>query len=127
VTQFGWLAVGPSPGERDHGLDAELARELDRAAERLVRPPREVGVRMEWVAVAGEGADLEPARLDLGLEVRRIVRVARIVARPDLDGVETERDDAVERLWQRQLAEDDREDAELHAVTPANDGMTSSP
>ena len=53
--------------------------------------------------------------------------IALVVPRPDLDGIEAERDDAVERLRERQLAVDDSEDAELHAVMPADDGITSSP
>jgi len=86
---------------------------------------REVGVGMQRVPVAAEGADHEAALLDrveqrllLGLVAEQHVRVAvavtGVVAGAELDGLDAERSDAVEHLLDRKICEESGKDAELH-------------
>ena len=86
---------------------------------------REGRVWMEGVAVAGEGADFEPAPLDLRLVVldgllrgeevlEGAVLCAGIVAGADLDRFQPVFGDVVEGVAEGHVAEEHSEDAEFH-------------
>jgi hypothetical protein len=90
---------------------------------------------MQWIPVTAQRADRQSTLIHGSAQgagvaeqcIRIAVRAAGIVARPKFDGVEAELDDAVERLLQREIREEDGEDADLYAATPAKSGMISSP
>ena len=118
--------VARAAGEEIDRVDAELDREAGGFLPGLMVGFRELGVGVQRVPVAAERADHEPALLDraeeralLRLVAEQLVRVAvrapRIIPRPELDGLDAERRDAVEHLHERQIREENGEDAELHA------------
>src|SRR5688500_8450279 len=84
-------------------------------------------LRMQRIAMTAERADRQaapgdrlPERLELLLAcqqcVRLAVRVARIRARPNLDGLDAELDDVVEHLLERLRAEQNGEYTKFHIV-----------
>jgi hypothetical protein len=81
--------------------------------------------RMQWIAVAGEGADLhapggdcvqQPLASSLIGEQRGGVRmgIARVAANANLDGLAAGGFHVIERLLERALAEQDGEDPDFH-------------
>ena len=117
VIQFG--------GERDHRRHLELLGQLHGIAVVAIVGFPDLASRMERVAVAGEGADLQSTGGNGLLEAlpRRVVGeqgggigvgVARITADPDLDCLTARSRDVVQRLFERALAEEHRKDPDFH-------------
>ena len=138
MIQLGWVAFGSPPGQPEKVitcLHAELRRQLHCLPEHRVVRPGDLLVRVDRVAVARQRADDEPAagdgvleRLQLLLALQQLgrlaVAVARIGARADLDGLEAELLHVVERCFKWLVAEENREDPDLHNLTLSDCRLT---
>ena len=128
VRLHGLRPTARAAGEGDHRRHPELLGELHRIAVVAIVRLGDLAPRMERITMAGEGADLQPAGGDRVLEPlpRRVVfeqrrgicvRRSGISAHPDLDGLAAGGRDVVQRLLERSLAEQDREDSDFHMRT----------
>ena len=138
VRALGSRVISGAAGERVHDPHLELIRELDGTPPRPMGRVRDLLLRMQGIAVLAEGADHESSIPHGGAESRHMrgigkqdrgiaMTVARVVPRAELDRGEPERSNAIQRLLEGQVLEENREDPELHGVaatTPRISGST---
>ncbi len=125
----GAVLVTGAAGERVDDRHLKQFGKLHRGPPCLVRIPRDLGFRVQWVAVLAQRAD-EQAPLLNGLPephrrarviqqfLRPAVRVPGVVAGPDLHRLGAHRGQLVQRLLERKLLVQDREHTEFHSPAP---------
>ena len=133
VTQLGSMCLWPATraaGERDDRRHLELFRQLDGVAIVLVVRLSDLSLRMEWVAVARERADLESAGGNrllkpltggiIGQQRSGIgVRLARVSANSDLDRLTASGLDVVQCFLERSLRKKNGEHPDFHLPLPS--------
>ena len=121
------LVIAGTSREADDGLDSQLLGQPNRVALLGDVPFGKLRVGVDRIAVHGQRAQVEPARLDCFLKLRallvarqQLLRVAVLVAgigpAADLQVLHADRGQVVQGLRQRQVAQQHRHHADSHGA-----------